>query len=260
MRRFLERWHRTKSVKPSEIPNRHHGMRIKFFHGFASIAMNAADAAVLLLDHGFPVQASPLVRDALEAACYAQWLAISGDLDGLLEKFKRASQKTTHHLTAAKFDIPETFRKSIAANAAIQQPNELRSAESLMDGLDSSQYLYALFVLLSTWSHSSAPALSGFIEGVCDEDGQPLYITALTKTSTIEPDFLWWALALSLSLVYVPYAQLFKNSQSAKLVGLIATDAKLPGWLTSDGSQPSNYPPSSRLNNCSAGFGGSRSR
>lgn len=152
-------------------------------YGWWRFICRSAEAALLLGEHGFTVEAASVVRNVVNHAYGLHWLVDNGPLavDALIEKSRDDAEKMCKNLEQAGWPAAAEYRRLLEERKA--QPAPVRSAadEELLrklkhelgnvyDMLDryASAEVYLVYSHLSGMSHTSIDTANAYLEWTGD--------------------------------------------------------------------------------------------
>jgi hypothetical protein len=173
--------------------------RFVLIHSFAAHTHRLAAAALDMLDAGLTIEVLPLIRQALESALTAVWLAQNEDAGNAFAN-EHIRQRRSIRLSMERSPNP------VFANGAATLPDveledldsasnaQARSFQQLCDDLAGARDLYLYYRLLSEYIHPSMRLAEQYV--LPDQDRND--IESLLLAPNTEIDTVWrWCLAAS---------------------------------------------------------------
>ena len=204
--------------------------RLMTLHGMVSHTLEAADAALLLIDNKHPHIAKALARVAFEHAVTAQWSHLHPDgVESLQEKVSinyRKYYRDVDRLIQMPIDIQEAFKKMNIPSKTI---DELNTFEKTCKAFRDTEWFYISFRILSSAVHPSNSTMKDYFRD--DSDNQEIPIL-LNKAPVEDISPILFTLALSCILAIGVYEDIRRSKPFKTKVRKIAAEAGLPTMLT----------------------------
>jgi Family of unknown function (DUF5677) len=162
----------------ADVPARYLGI-FPTAYGWWRFICRSAEAALLLGEHGFTVEAAPVLRNIVNHAYALHWLVDNGPLavDALIAKDREGAEKMCNNLEQADWPAAAEYRRLLEERKA--QPTPARSAadEELLRKLKhelgnvydmlnryASAEVYLVYSHLSGTSHTSVETANAYLE------------------------------------------------------------------------------------------------
>jgi Family of unknown function (DUF5677) len=148
-------------------------------YGWWRFICRSAEAALLLGEHGFMVEAAPVVRNVVNHAYALHWLVDNGPLavDALIAKDREGREKMCKNLEQASWPDAAEYRRLLEERNAQPAPARSDADEELLrklkhelgnvyDMLDryASAEVYLIYSHLSGMSHTSINTANAYLE------------------------------------------------------------------------------------------------
>lgn len=204
--------------------------RLMTLHGMVSHTLEAADAALILIDNKHPHMAKALARIAFEHAVTAQWSHLHPDgVESLQEKVSinyRKYYRDVDRLIQMPVDIQEAFERM---NIPSKPIDELNTFDKTCNAFRDTEWFYISFRILSTAIHPSNSTMRDYFL----DDPENVEIPKLLNKAPVEDiSPILFTLALSCVLAIGVYEDIRRSKPFKKKVKEIAAEAGLPTMLT----------------------------
>src|ERR1700734_2262566 len=148
-------------------------------YGWWRFICRSAEAALLLGEHGFTVEAAPVVRNVVNHAYALHWLVDNGPLavDALIARDREGAEKMCKNLEQAGWPDAAEYRRLLEERNAQPAPARSDADEELLrklkhelgnvyDMLDlyASAEVYLIYSHLSGMSHTSIDTANAYLE------------------------------------------------------------------------------------------------
>jgi hypothetical protein len=203
--------------------------RLYVLHGMISHTLEAADAALKLIDSNHSHMARALARIAFEHAVVAQWTHLdSNGINSLQEKvtinYKKYYQEADR-LIKMPIDIQEAFQ---AMSIPEKTPSELFSFENTCKSFVDTEWFYITYRILSGSVHPSNSTMRDYF---FEDEEKPDLPILLNKANVSDVTPILFTLALSCVLAVGVYEDIRRGKPFKKKVQDIAKQANLPTML-----------------------------
>jgi Family of unknown function (DUF5677) len=162
----------------ADVPAQHVGI-FPTAYGWWRFICRSAEAALLLGEHGFTVEAAPVLRNVVNHAYALHWLVDNGPLavDALIAKDREGAEKMCKNLEQADWPAAAEYRRLLDERNAQAAPVRSADDEELLRKLKhelgnfydmlnryASAEVYLVYSHLSDMSHTSIETANAYLE------------------------------------------------------------------------------------------------
>lgn len=203
--------------------------RLYVLHGMVSHSIEAADAALKLIDLNHSHMAKAMARVAFEHAVIAQWTHLHPEgVQSLQEKVSisyRNYYREVDRLIKMPEDIQKAFEEMVFPDS---NPTELRSFENTCNSFKDTEWFHTTYRILSGAIHPSNSTMKEYFQ---ENPENPTIPVLRTKVNVADITPILFTLALSCALATGVYEDIRRSKPFKKKVRAIASVADLPTML-----------------------------